>query len=78
MSGEVWTDVMRDEAEGKQMAEGELQPGSLGQALGLKFNLNFLFVSLSKPGKGKEEGGGREERRGRENFMLKLFTEFFI
>lgn len=79
--GEVRTDVRRDETEGKQMAEGELQPGSLGQALGLKIQpeLFCLCVSLGKLGKGKEEGGERREgNRGRENFMLQLFTEVFI
>lgn len=48
------------------MAEGELQPGSLCQALGLKFNLNFLFVCfLKQTGKG-ERGGRREGREKRE------------
>lgn len=43
------------------MAEGELQPGSLCQALGLKFHLNFLFVCfLKQTGEGEGGGGGEE------------------
>lgn len=46
------------------MAEGELQPGSLCQALGLKFNLSFLFVCFLKQ-TGKEERGERREEGGK-------------
>lgn len=54
------------------MAEKDWQPGSPGQALGLKFNLNFSL-------KQTEQGGGRTERGiKRENSMLQSFTEFFI
>ena len=56
------------------MAEKDWQPGSPGQALGLKFNLNFFFFL-----KQTEQGGGRMERGiKRENSMLQSFTEFFI
>lgn len=51
----------------KQMAEEELQPGSLCQALGLKFHLNFLFVCfLKQTGEGERGGRGGEGRETRE------------
>lgn len=55
------------------MAEKDWQPGSPGQALGLKFNLNFFFLKQTVQGGGRMEKGNK-----RGNSMLQSFTEFFI
>lgn len=58
---------------GKQMAEEECQPGSLCQALGLKFQPE-LFFSWTKLGKGRKEGEGkRGERIPCSNCLLNFF-----
>lgn len=58
----------------KQMAGEEFQPGSLCGALGLKFDLNFFFFFLTKLGKGREKGEGKQgERIPRSNCLLIFF-----
>lgn len=59
---------MRTEKEDSKRAGEELLPESLSQALGLKFNLNF--VSLAKLGREREEGEGQT---GRENLCSDVY-----
>ena len=66
----VWMDIMRR----WQMAEKDWQPGSPGQALGLKFNLNFFF-SLNKLS--REEGGWRGGLRERIPCCNRLLSFLF-
>ena len=56
------------------MAEKDWQPGSPGQALGLKFNLNFFF-SLNKLS--REEGGWRGGLRERIPCCNRLLSFLF-
>jgi len=65
-------DVMRLETEDNREL-GKNCGQSLSQALGLKFNLNF--VSLAELGREREEGEGET---GRENTILRCLLNFLF